>query len=61
MKVYLLGFAAVWASASARLFHVPIGRRDATAGSNHRILDDVDQDNLYQARGVQYADLKVGM
>ena len=47
--------------AEARLRHVPLGRR---VGDLHRSLaeadDDVDQDNLYQARGVQYADLKVG-
>ena len=54
-------FAALSLSiaAEARLFQVPISggvqpRRGLVEGS------DIDLDNLYQARGVQYADLKVG-
>lgn len=57
----LAAFAALSLNivAEARLFQVPIGggvhhRRGLTGGS------DIDLDNLYQARGVQYADLKVG-
>lgn len=51
------------AAAEARLFHLPLGGSDKQNGDPRRRLADasaVDQDNLYQARGVQYVDLKVG-
>eukprot|EP00547_Thalassionema_nitzschioides_P003963 CAMPEP_0194202438 /NCGR_PEP_ID=MMETSP0156-20130528/2450_1 /TAXON_ID=33649 /ORGANISM="Thalassionema nitzschioides, Strain L26-B" /LENGTH=746 /DNA_ID=CAMNT_0038927927 /DNA_START=339 /DNA_END=2579 /DNA_ORIENTATION=- len=63
MKLSLfLGLAAALAPAGARLYHVPIGKLDTASKGTHRMLDaeNFDQDNLYQARGVQYVDLKVG-
>lgn len=58
----LFGLTAAF-PVGARLYHVPIGKLDAV-GTQKRVLDatedDIDQDNLYQARGVQYVDLKVG-
>ena len=58
---FALAAAFLANAAVARLYHFPlVGRTD----SHHRTLsvqtDPVDLDALYQARGVQYADLKVG-
>lgn len=46
----------------ARLYHLPLGRVNNDNHFRHLATGDADadQDNLYQARGVQYADLKVG-
>lgn len=48
--------------AEASLYHIPLGR--IGGNNNHRRSlaegDNVDLDALYQARGVQYADLEVG-
>jgi len=61
---YSLALVACMAAAEGRLFHVPLttqqdyhrgGRSLANADP-----EDVDLDNLYQARGIQYAALKVG-
>lgn len=47
-------------AAASRLHHFPLGRHRGLGADNDGDADDVDLDNLYQARGVQYADLKVG-
>ena len=61
--------AALIASvAEARLYHLALGTTVSNANRNNRGLASVasspssetDLDNLYQARGVQYVDLKVG-
>ena len=48
--------------ASARLLQsaVPNLMGDLANAQDPTNEDDVDQDSLYQARGVQYVDLKVG-
>lgn len=56
MKVHLLGLTTALVPVGARLHHVPIGRRGMISEGTHRILladEDVDQDNLYQARNSQ--------
>jgi len=64
MKIHLLSLVIglVPLCANGRLLHFPIAGRDVVASSQRRALEAavVDQDNVYQARGVQYVDLQVG-
>ena len=60
----LAALAARATPSGARLYQVPINTTTRGTTNHRRSLtggSDIDLDNLYQARGVQYADLKVGM
>lgn len=54
--------AAFMAAAEGRLFHFPLTAQsyDRRSLAKASAEDDTDLDKLYQARGIQYAMLKVG-